>query len=648
MTTATSQGRKFNFPDGTTPEQMGIAIEKFFSTQQPAQPVEQAIPAEVDGVPFKQRGILDPLLALAEPALTIASGIVAEPIAGIAGIGALLPGGRTPAEAIEATRGALTFEPRTEAGQAGLQRIGEGAQAAADVISQSAGGLTGLAKLATTGDLSKAVESSQRIQDIGITKALGEAGAEIAGPVGGAIGEALPTAIGAVTGVRAIPQSSILKAPSAINTKIAELIEQGSADIITARFKKAEAPNGLNALPRQQTVLEKALNIGAPKIVKDKAATAAIRQGFDEGVIAAIKGSSKPDKRSMLKMTNILESGKKNARFAVTNRPTDVVGDALLKRLNIVRSANKLAGKNIDKVARSLKGKSVESGHVANRFSKNLHNMGVKLSVDSKGVVVPLFKGSDIEGLSGPESAIKRVIKRMASGDGVPDAFDLHRLKRFIDEQVSFGKSAEGLTGKTENILKTLRFDIDGVLDTNFPAYDKVNTIYSDTIGAIDAFQKSAGGSINLSVDSSNKAIGTVLRRILGNTQSRLNLLDSIDEIERAARKYGSGDKLLLKGLSLKGPKDDLLTLILFADELDSVFGATARTSFKGQIDQAIRTGARAAASPTEAGVGVIGSIAEKISGVSEGKAIEAIKKLLRESANGDNIFPINGAKVAR
>lgn len=550
------------------------------------QPIEQPIQQVAE--PTRPSSLTaNPVASLiGEPALTIATGILAEPLAGLAGIGALLPGGRTPTEAIEQTREALTFQPRTSLGQKGLEAVGT--------------------VFEPIGEAFKFAEEK-----------LGGAGAAIAGPVGGAIGATIPTAIGSLIGVRAVPKTSALKAPSPENIKIAELIQKGSADISTAKFKAVEG------IAAQQTVLQKALNIGAPKIVKDKAAISAIKQGFDEGVIAAIKGSAKQDKQSMLSMLGILEKGKKNAAFAVTNRPTDIVGNALLKRLNIVRGANKLAGSSLEKVAKSLKGKEVDSIQAVNNFNEALDNIGVSLSRNSKGVVTPRFKGSDIEGLAGPEAAIKRVVKRMA-GSKAPDAFELHRLKKFIDEQVSFGKTAEGLTGKTENILKSLRRDLDGVLDKNFPAYDKVNTKYADTISAIDAFQKAAGKSINLSVDSSNKAIGTVMRRIMGNTQSRLNLLDSIDEIERAAKKYGGKNV----------PKDDLLSLILFADELDSVFGATARTSFKGQIDQAIKAGAKGVTSPTEAGLSVAGKIAEKVGGVSEQKAITAIRELLKDSVN--------------
>lgn len=56
------------------------------------------------------------LQGVGESALTMGSAAIAEPVAGWAGILSMLPGGRTPAEAVEQTREALTYQPRTQAG----------------------------------------------------------------------------------------------------------------------------------------------------------------------------------------------------------------------------------------------------------------------------------------------------------------------------------------------------------------------------------------------------------------------------------------------------------------------------------------------------------------------------------------------------
>ena len=130
----------------------------------------------------------------------------------------------------------------------------------------------------------------------------------------------------------------------------------------------------------------------------------------------------------------------------------------------------------------------------------------------------------------------------MASGKrgANPDAFELHRMKRFIDEVVTYGKAGEGLTGKTERILKQLRTNLDSTLDDAFPAYNEANTIYADTIGALDALQDVAGRKMDLFGPNADKATGTLLRRMMSNAQSRVNLVDAVDNLEVVAKRYGS------------------------------------------------------------------------------------------------------------
>ena len=99
-----------------------------------------------------------------------------------------------------------------------------------------------------------------------------------------------------------------------------------------------------------------------------------------------------------------------------------------------------------------IKGKPVDASEIGDQFINDLEDIGVQFNPQTNTVN---FKGSDIEGLDAPEAAITRVLNRMAGGEPV-DAFDLHRLKKFIDENVTFGKTKEGLAGKTENILKRL------------------------------------------------------------------------------------------------------------------------------------------------------------------------------------------------
>lgn len=76
----------------------------------------------------RPRSILDRVAGAAEVAGNVASSVAAEPLAGLAGIASMVPGGRSPTEAITATRDALRYEPRTDAGREYLRNTGEALQ----------------------------------------------------------------------------------------------------------------------------------------------------------------------------------------------------------------------------------------------------------------------------------------------------------------------------------------------------------------------------------------------------------------------------------------------------------------------------------------------------------------------------------------
>ncbi len=117
--------------DGVTEQEI-----RSFLAQNP-QMLEQARAPDPQALPQRES---DPLASVVEPVLAVATGAVAEPIAGLAGIAqSLNPFAErgAGARAVEATREALTFQPRTQAGQEGLQAVGEFVQPAAEALEAS-------------------------------------------------------------------------------------------------------------------------------------------------------------------------------------------------------------------------------------------------------------------------------------------------------------------------------------------------------------------------------------------------------------------------------------------------------------------------------------------------------------------------------
>ena len=584
---------------------------------------------ESEGQPVDEDSFLT---GLAQVGGDILSELPSKVIGGISGIRSLMSSdGGQAAEDVEKTKEAVkNFFPRIEGRTAReISEIpGELLESSPEFIQEGVEFVGDKAKMLGAGiDAASNVlaEEGQPLKATALqtTKAIPDALALVAGGMG--VAQAVSKAGGA----------NMFKTQSKTKQRIGKLLEDGIADVETARFEldgdKVGPDSGaqLPAIPDDfETVpfidaaesLQETIRIGAPRVKRDKEAIASIKQGFDDGVIAMVKGASGTDKQKMLKMVEIKERAKKNRREEAKNRPSDVAGDTVMERYNFVRSRNREAGKSLDGIAKDLKGQNVEFTDTIDNFILELDDtLGVTIGPDLK----PNFDGAIIEGVEGAENAVKKLVSRMAKNPNQIDAFELHRLKKFIDEQVSFGKQKEGLGGKTESVMKGLRKNIDGVLDQNFPEYDQVNTVYAETITALDELQDATGKKLDFSGDNANKAVGTPLRRLMGNAQSRVNLMDAINGLERTARKHGAEFD------------DDLFTQILFADELDSRLGTSARTSFSGEVERGTRRGFQAAAQGkagfTQAAIDIGADQAAKLRGINDEAAIKSIKTLLRK-----------------
>lgn len=139
-----ADGRVLRFPEGTDPQVIQATVKRMLvepmeavqPTQRPREDVlrELTLAQSQADIPRAQQllGELEGRGAagaeILEPLATVVTGAIAEPVAGIAGIAQSInplaePGAG--ARAVEATREALTFQPQTEAGQAGFEVVGE-------------------------------------------------------------------------------------------------------------------------------------------------------------------------------------------------------------------------------------------------------------------------------------------------------------------------------------------------------------------------------------------------------------------------------------------------------------------------------------------------------------------------------------------
>jgi len=157
--------------------------------------VGQPIPAEND-FPFQD---------IIEPALTIASGAIAEPVAGAVGLTNIpFIGADNASDLVESIREAMTFIPRGSKSLKNLQSI-------ADALEP----------------VTKAIET--------VEDASGEAGFKTGGPIGGALGQATPTAALSALGLGGVRRALGIKTPdvtTGISTAGAKKLLKESAPTI--------------------------------------------------------------------------------------------------------------------------------------------------------------------------------------------------------------------------------------------------------------------------------------------------------------------------------------------------------------------------------------------------------------------------------
>lgn len=419
----------------------------------------------------------------------------------------------------------------------------------------------------------------------------GEAGKEYVKNIGKILGVLPPVGLtGGVTPKISLPKSALGK-KMILSTN----------EHIQKTFKRK--PEGDKAITKMQA-----------KNIKE-----AITQGFDERTVNMIEKSSPINKRKYRKMINVLEKGMEDLEHEQTFRPADVAGDSLLKQVDFIRDNNKKAGKQLGRVAKNLKKESVDVVEPVNKFYDDLAEIGVKID---DGAIN--FTESMVE-FSGPaKTLISNTITKLKRKPN-PSAFEAHQFKKFLDEDLKHGKKSEGgVSGSVENVLGDLRRGINNAISSEYPLYKEANKRFSDTIQSLDTLQDVVGKKLKQEGPNVDKAFGKQLRALLNDTNGRANLMDAVSNIEQTAHKYGGSFD------------DNILTQMLFADELEIAFGGGSRKGFKSQIKQAgVEAGIDLAQmSVVGAGATVLKAGVKKARGINQKNQLKALKKLLNSREN--------------
>jgi len=600
---------RFEVPDGTTPEQAQQIGDNFFTKQPetdlPAFDVQQG---DQPGFDRPSPSFGEQAQAVGETALAVGSGLTVGALGGLAGT--IEQTGK------EIASGGFSLDPQEQAKAAERISVAAKERATGNIILP--GSELGQKRLKQVG---KALEPLSALAP-NIAPEIGtlSRGLKTSIPrISKALDESVQPAISA--GKELAIDLSKVKTPK--QKAVIRQLQSGEISKDLARVKL----EGLGI--KEPTSRQKLLGSDLPKVVKDVPAVKAESQGFSPGFIDNIKKrASATDRKLMLEMTNISQRGKKDPLFEVDFRPADVAGKVMLEQVNAVKKINRAAGAKIGNARKFLAGEQLPVSHIGDNFKAALEGLKIKV-VDGKLD----FSNSLISGQGGRKKAINDIWNRMVNNKN-PDALDLHELKQFIDETISYGKSVRGLGGKAEGTLRALRAEIKEALDSNFPKYAEANKVYSDTIQVIDEVQRLAGKRTDLTSGSAGGQLGKLMRRFMGNDQSRANVIELVSDLDKALKAHsGFGGQKRLPGIG-EG-QASLKLLSLYADELDKVFGSTARTSFTGGIETAIKATGSIPVTKTgaaQAALSGVEKIAKTAAGINEEGAFKAIRELLKES----------------
>lgn len=517
-----------------------IKSQDLSKTTSPQKPVQKNIIDEISDSASNSANPLMTMLGSAENVASLAASGLLEPVAGLAGLGAE----GLQALGVDAPSGAdvvrsvqdFAYQPKTQEGQRIQQGVGKSLQKAGEMIKEN-------------------ITEPLGINDLG-QKTLESTGSPLA-------------ATAVETTIASLPEllptgyfgGKLLKRSRQAKKIIADQIKAGNPNVDTVT-------KILN--DRGDIVTNKTAKRALKTIKKDIGSEKATQ------LVSVTENMSDASKSQVNKMLDVIEKGRKEPIFAQTNRPSDILGDAVANRAKAIARVNENAARNIGEIAsKSLKGKVVDINNPVRGFFNDLQDIGVKIGKDPNSPTKIKLDFSESQFVGGGAEKIERLANFVKNGQ--VDGFQGHRIKQFARELVDFGKGTDSaVSARSQNIIKKLASGINENLSSVSPEYRKANQRFAKTIELKEGFDKLAGKDIDIFSDISNKALGGKARRLVSNAESRVQIEQLINQ----------ADDVLNNDFRIRF-KDDIPSLNHTVTQLENLFKIEPPGSFQGRIQRA-------------------------------------------------------------
>lgn len=432
-----------------------------------------------------------------EAGMTMGTSMLAEPVAGIAGLGAAALGGaEAGANTVEAVRQGMAYQPKTTEGQEALEGVG-------GVLAPIGNALTATSEF--LGDTAYDITGSPAIATTFYT--IPDAALEVLGA--GVIGK----------GARASRLAKQNKEVQAA-TEVLQDPEMLVASPMGAQWKLDDA--GV-AIP----------NTTGKKLVEDGVAS-----GSDA---ALITNSSKATKNQMSAMTQAFGRRAENDPTGLS--PNQIIGSNAAQALNEANKARQAVGKKLDEIVKGEAGAiPVDIKPAMNQFYATLSEMNIKPSVDmNTGKAYLDFRGSDLDFSS--YKGLQKLLNdgfQMTTYKGKPTLADAHRMKKALDDLLDAKKLEQGgQLGNMERILLNLRSGLNDAAK-QVDAYATVNAQYSALREGLAAFDSYRPAGVSWDSPQVANNIGSAMKSAAADTANVNNMLQGLSDLNGAMRGAGA------------------------------------------------------------------------------------------------------------
>ncbi|WP_372857604.1 hypothetical protein [Pseudoalteromonas sp.] len=574
-----------------------------------AQQAQEPAPAPEPTFGEQAVGALENVANIASSAaLTIPSGLagVAQAINPFADAGA-------GAQAVKDVQG-LAFQPETEQGKAQQQALAEGVGAVGDFVNKNIlapnialapfvgkGGASGLFEGESASDIFKKIEQG------GMSAAGNEVLKVTGSPLLATLTEILPTASAELVGGTQILRAA--KAPAKAARKV---------------LSDEIASGNINAGSIAKTLDAKGELIDNPKLK-----TAIKLMGDSDEAYSLAINFEKMNTATRVQVNKILDSLEANKKSLdpvdiTENRPINVIGESIAKRVEKLDSIKRKASKRIgDLINGELGSKTVNISSARNDFIAALRESDVDVGqVDGELVADTANSLTNIdEVIKGKK--LNNILNRLSKPNMT--AKEAHRIKRNIRELVSYDPSKPGAvkaSAEIEDAIKKLSSSLGDSVSRIDNRYKIANQHMSESLDALKQADKMLGNNLMIGEKLSEAKFGALSKRIATNISTKESVYKLLDSVDGALAKRGIR------------PKDDIKRQVMAVADIEKIFKlepAQAAFGLQSRVGQAATEAAITGGVPLREG---IGAVLDKFRGMSElefkdkMKALRALSKV--------------------